>query len=133
VFIRRKPSERRVIENEPEVLNSLELAGFTGIYMEDYSFADQIKIAVESKIIVGLHGAGMVNCMFMQKGSCVLELMNPDFMNPELFQLCNILGIQYDYFCGEARGDIQPCFQNVLIDVNALIVAVERTTKTSFD
>ena len=56
------------------MINKLIELGFDIIQFEDFSFAEQVKIAFNSKVLVSLHGAGLTNMLFMDKGNYVVEL-----------------------------------------------------------
>jgi len=75
VYISRRKSRGRYIVNEDEVLDSLAGFGFVEIIAEDFSFEEQLEIFLNAKFIVSIHGAGLTNMVFMDPGSCVLELL----------------------------------------------------------
>lgn len=74
IFIKRK---NRKIKNEKEVLNIFENKIKTNIKkidFEDLSFDEQRKICNSSKIMIGVHGAGLTNLMFMEDSSKIFEI-----------------------------------------------------------
>jgi capsular polysaccharide biosynthesis protein len=80
IFIDRKNSEYtkygRSIVNNGEIKNFLRNQGFKPLLLEHYSFADQICIFNNAKVIVGLHGAGFANLVFCKKGTKIIEIMS---------------------------------------------------------
>ena len=71
----------RKIANEKELINLLEPYGFQTLYMEDFSFAEQIAIAAKADTLLGPHGAGFVYSLFMPPRSTVVELFSRNYVN----------------------------------------------------
>ena len=66
----------RSIINNDDVKSFLKKEGFESIFLEDYSFKDQVCIFNKANFIVGLHGAGFANLVFCKKGTKVIEILN---------------------------------------------------------
>lgn len=66
VFLLRGNSRREY--NQTEVLGFLAGYGFEGVFMEDYSFSDQVKLVNNAEWIVGPTGAAWSNIVFAQEG-----------------------------------------------------------------
>jgi hypothetical protein len=98
-FIYRKQSALRTLINENEVLKIVESMGFAISILEEMSFAEQVRCIHESEIVMGLHGAGLANAMFMQKGSTLIECIETEFAHyahPFPFRnLCAAVGVNY--------------------------------------
>ena len=45
-------------------------------------FAAQVQLMRETQLFVGVHGANLVNTLFMQPGSLVVEIMNTQLIKP---------------------------------------------------
>ena len=61
----------------------------------DFPFADQLKIARRTDILVGVHGAGLTHGMFLPPGSAMVEIL-PGTLNHKGFRnLAKMLGHQY--------------------------------------
>jgi hypothetical protein len=101
LYISRAHAPRRKALNEDEVTICLAQHGFITVYLEDYTFAEQVSIMVGARYVVALHGAGLTNMLFMQPESRVLELqMQDDGANHYYYTLAADLGIKYYYqFC----------------------------------
>ena len=74
----------RKISNEPEVVKIINetVIAATGqaveyVHMQDYSYQEQVTRTVDTQIIIGPHGAGIANCIWMQKGAVVMEMASP--------------------------------------------------------
>ena len=51
--------------------------GYTTVYMEDFSFTDQISIAMNAKHVVAIHGAGMAFFALSRGIDSIIELSPP--------------------------------------------------------
>lgn len=74
LFVHRASQNNRRIINDEEVLEVFIMWGFEVIDFEKLDFEEQRKVAGAASIIAGVHGAGLTNMLFMEKGSTVLEL-----------------------------------------------------------
>lgn len=86
IYISRNKAARRKPVNSGEVEQVMKDCGFTSVCMEDFAFLEQLSIMRYAKAVVGLHGAGLTNTMFMQKGGSVLEL-SPAITDPKKFRI----------------------------------------------
>ena len=83
IYATRNRGSRRSPRNNVEVESWFRLNGFEVIDFGNLTFANQIALAHESEIIIGLHGSNLTNIMFMQRGRCVVELVPIRFRNNE--------------------------------------------------
>lgn len=74
VFVSRSKARFRKVVEEEMYHPLLKEKGFEILCLEDCSIEDQIRIFSETKFLVGIHGAGLTNMVFMPKGGKVLEL-----------------------------------------------------------
>ena len=74
IFINRNKADRRSIINDEEVNVILKKYDFEIIDFEDYSFYEQIAISQNCSNLIGAHGSGLTNMIFMPAGSKVMEL-----------------------------------------------------------
>lgn len=98
IYISREKAKKRKISNEDGVVKLLLTYGFEIHYFEDYCLEKQIQICAQAKTIVGLHGAGLTNILFMPEKGQVLELRNEsDSHNNCFFSLASELNLEYYY------------------------------------
>ena len=77
----RNPSAivRRKIANEEELETHLRRENpnmhFRGVQLDQLPFSAQLKLAADSDVIIGMHGAGLTHAMFSPLGSALIELM----------------------------------------------------------
>ena len=98
IYISRAKAKRRTITNENELIPILKKYGFHSIHFEDYSWQQQMAICANAKMLLGLHGAGLTNILFMPEGSVVIELRRKgDAHNNCYFSLASALRHHYYY------------------------------------
>lgn len=120
IYISRKKAEKRKVRNESELTAALLSAGYEVHCFEDYHFQKQVEIMSETKVLVGLHGAGLTNMLFMPRGGHVLELRNAnDQHNNCFFSLTSALG--HNYFYLQAPGNsVDTHNVDITVDVDSL-------------
>lgn len=106
IYISRQKASRRRILNENELLPILHERGFEIHYFEDYSLSRQIELISETRFLIGLHGAGLTNMLFMNQGTFVLEIRNRFDSNANCyFSLASDLKIKYLYFLADVENN----------------------------
>lgn len=74
IYISREKALRRKPINETG-LNELLLAyDYDRVCLEDFSFLEQLAIIHNAESVIGLHGAGLANCLMMKEGTSLIEL-----------------------------------------------------------
>ena len=80
------------------MIEVLRAFNFRIVRTEDYSFAEQVRLAAGARYLVSNHGAGLTNILFMRPGSSVLELRHAtDCINNCYFTLASALNLKYFY------------------------------------
>jgi capsular polysaccharide biosynthesis protein len=98
IYISRQNAEKRKITNEEAVIALLKQYHFEIHFFENYSFTEQINLMKDTKCLIGLHGAGLTNMLFMSEKTKVLELRNEeDSHNNCYFSLASDLNLDYYY------------------------------------
>jgi hypothetical protein len=67
IYISRKKSLRRAVLNEEEILSLLKKYKFCVEYLEDLSAIEQALLFSQAEIVIGTHGAGLINILFSDK------------------------------------------------------------------
>jgi hypothetical protein len=117
LYVSRQFAPRRKIVNEDEILAILPKYGFEVFYPEKHSFLEQVAIFSQVKYLVGTHGSGLTNMVFMAENTSLLELHKNksnelDHPSPLFWYMAEALGINYyhqlchthgkeDYFDGD--------------------------------
>lgn len=72
-------ASRRSIPNHDELASALESIihspyQFQNVQLERILFEEQVRLFDNASLVIGQHGAGLANCLWMQPGSNVIEL-----------------------------------------------------------
>jgi capsular polysaccharide biosynthesis protein len=102
VYAARASRGVRSIANASEVDALLQKLGFEKVYFEQLSFLEQIQLMRETKVFLGVHGAGMTNMLFLQNSARIIELLNEEHGDPCYFLLASCLGLAY--YCAPCTG-----------------------------
>jgi hypothetical protein len=146
IYLTRKKRKTRSIENERDLIPILDEYDFSILNFEDFSFWDQVALMHHAKTFVSIHGAGFSNCLFMQPGSCVLELVNQAYADQEykfpFWKLANAAQLKYFVQFGApvnpnarlrrgAKHDHDNSYladENIVIDNTLFILNIQRLT-----
>ncbi|MHC2066025.1 glycosyltransferase family 61 protein [Bremerella sp. T1] len=77
VYVSRSRMKRRNCLNDDDVMTMLSKYGFERYHLETMSVREQIQLFQQAEIIVGPHGAGLVNMVFSTPGTMVVEIGTP--------------------------------------------------------
>jgi capsular polysaccharide biosynthesis protein len=103
IYITRQQATRgRRVINYDEVVAELHRREFEVHALETYSLTEQLKLFVEADIIMGPHGAGLLNMLFADTPH-VVELFPKTVIKPHFYFLSQILSAEYDAIVTEAQ------------------------------
>jgi hypothetical protein len=94
VLVSRKNSSRNLL-NEEELYEKIKDYGFQRYYFDELSKLDQIEISFHAKIMIGYHGSGLTNLIFMKPNSSVIDIVNEHYQNPGIKNLCINTKVNY--------------------------------------
>lgn len=100
VYISRSGAANRRISNEQEMIPVLERNGFKIYRLENLTLEEQANIFFNASVILAPHGASLVNLIFSQPGTRVIEIFSPQWINCCYWILSNRLSLQYGYLVG---------------------------------
>ncbi len=132
IFISRKKAGRRKMINEDDVYRMLSGCGFSSVDFEDFDFFQQVAILGKAKYLVGMHGAGLTNMLFMPQGGRVLEFHREIYSRDDLhsdvywklvsalghsyyYQFCEPLSKEDDFFTVDFKADVAKLKSNLEI------------------
>jgi hypothetical protein len=101
IYISREKAKFRKILNEAELTALLKDFGFEILYGEDYDLTAQIEIFSHCSTLMGIHGAGLTNCIFMKRGGSVIELGKRE-KNYGYWHLAEAIEHRYRYYYGDS-------------------------------
>lgn len=85
IFLARRPP--RSLDNQAEVEALMRRYGYLTVFMEDYSYDDQIGIAAHAKNVVALHGAAISLLLLNSRIDSVIEIFPPNVYT-QMFPAC---------------------------------------------
>jgi hypothetical protein len=103
IYISRSDADQRRVANESELLNHLEEECFERYVLSDLTFEEQISLFSNAEVIIGPHGAGLVNMIFADSPH-VVEIFG-DYTNPCYYCLSTGLGYEYTSIVAETQDD----------------------------
>jgi capsular polysaccharide biosynthesis protein len=106
-IIRDEKDPNRIMTNSSECLDAI-ISSFRDyevvpVRFEKMTFKSQVDCVKDCKLLVGSHGAGMTNGLFMQPNSCLLEVFPSLFFSAMIGKsICHKKNIKYDYINGNS-------------------------------
>lgn len=95
IYISRRNSSRSP-SNENQLERALEEIGFQIIFLEQHSLFEQIEIISSARILVGVHGAGLTNMIWMKEESIVIDIVDAQYWTECYHRLAEICGLEYE-------------------------------------
>jgi capsular polysaccharide biosynthesis protein len=104
IFISRSKATQRFITNEEEVVALVLSFGFEVHIFEEYTLNKQVALMREANCLMGLHGAGLTNMLFMPPKGKIIEFRNKgDQHNNCYFSMASELDHSYFYLEGNGN------------------------------
>jgi len=103
IYISRDRARVRKVLNEVELTAILKGNGFDILIGEELSFSEQVDVFSQCETLVGLHGAGLTNCLMMKPGR-IIELKKKE-SNVGYWHLADALDHKYFYYHGIADSE----------------------------
>ncbi len=128
LYIYRHAFARRRIANDKAIEQLLAKHGFEAVNPGALSFDDQVKLFSDAAIVLGPHGAGLANAVFMSGGGAVIELTHDRRVFRTFHELAAAAGHAYACVIGEAAGDDK---DSILADFTVDPGAVEAAIKAA--
>lgn len=101
IYISRSQAIWRKVLNEEDIQNFLEKKGFVSLTLENMTVKEQAIYLANAKVIVAPHGAGLVNLVFCQTGTKVIEIFAPTYVPNMYWQISNICNLKHFHLLGE--------------------------------
>lgn len=100
IIVSREKAQSRRLFPADRIHKKLEALGFTKIFLEDYSLAQQAHLFNSAKTIIMPTGGGLANIAFCQAGAQVIELFDPSYLPAFSHVICQELGLEYHALVG---------------------------------
>jgi hypothetical protein len=95
VYISRAKS-MRAVRDEHVLEEALRTRGFTVVYLEELTFAEQVASMAGAGVVVAPHGAGLANTVFMPPGGHVIEITSGEWWSNAFRRIAHARGHSYD-------------------------------------
>lgn len=104
-YISRKGAKSRRVLNEEDYVDQIKDLGFDIVTLEQFSWKEQLKIFSSAKSIMGPHGAGLTNMIFLKSPSTVLEIRTPANITECYYILAKQLNFTFQRLEANLHGD----------------------------
>ena len=121
IYVRRGPSEYRVLEGAAQVEAAFAEYGFEAIAPAALSLEDQIRLFASASHIAGPYGAGLANIGWAARG-CDILMIDPGIGDAYFWDLSCLMEQRFNWlFANPLRGyTIQRAYENFSIDPGLL-------------
>jgi hypothetical protein len=96
IYISRRDSSNRVMQNEADVEKWMEQHGFQVFRLSGLSLEDQVLLFHSASTIVAPHGAGLTNIVYCKPGTTVHELVSEGYTNPCFARIGQMMMLRYN-------------------------------------
>lgn len=126
LFITRKSGSVRSLQNEDECYKYLKKYGFRIVDLENYNIKEQVNLFASARIILGLHGSGLIHSYFMQESSKLIEL-STSHLNTCFLDSSKCAKIKYGYILSSIsnRSRWKPVESTIRIDLSLINAAID--------
>jgi|GEM_PF-1812984 len=136
LYISRAKARYRKVLNEEALWQLLEQHGFERVIAEELSPGEQIALFNQASVILGLHGAGFTNLLFMPRPGLVVELRKDCLGNRDregrptvelprrslsFYHACDVLDMPYAYLaCPSPTPELHSHYADIEVDLERL-------------
>ncbi|WP_424014956.1 glycosyltransferase family 61 protein [Halorubrum xinjiangense] len=110
---RQEASRERMVVNQNQLNEILEKYGFETYKLETLPFKEQLEIFYKADIIMGPHGAGLLNMIFADNPT-IIELFPESVIKPHFYFLADMFDFDYTSMVTKSEGN------NLIIDPDEL-------------
>lgn len=103
IYVSRQDSAIRHVLNEEDLELLLASYGFQTVTLSKRSFSEQVNLFAHAKIVLAPHGAGLINLVFCQKHTSVIELFAQSYVKATYHDLSKKVGLDYYYLLCEGK------------------------------
>lgn len=129
VYISRSDSSVRNILNENELVAHLQREGFVNVVSSKLSIAEKIALFSQARVVVSATGAGLINMLFCNPGTRIIEIFNENFVVEPFFDIATKAELDYDYVICKGNGKVKNMSQGQSRHFRADVEQVMKTVK----
>jgi hypothetical protein len=100
VYISRRDAVSRPLINNAELEAGLVQSGFDIVATGELTLRAQISLFAHAKIVVGQHGAGLINAIFCEPGAVLIELFPEYMLQAHFWTAASLVGVRYGFVSG---------------------------------
>jgi len=100
VYISRRDAVSRPLINNAELEAGLVQSGFDIVATGELTLRTQIALFANAKIVMGQHGAGLINAIFCQPGAVLIELFPEYMLQAHFWTAASLVGVRYGFVSG---------------------------------
>lgn len=125
IFLARKSGTARSY-NQNEILEYFQQIGFTALYLDEYSFLEQVSIFNQAKFIIGPTGAAWSNIIFCQPGTQALCWLSEQLAEFSVFStLATLVQCDMRFVLAQAENQDDP-HSNYSVQLDTIIELYEK-------
>lgn len=98
LYLSRRGNKRRAVKNEIELEQGLKKIGVEIILAETLTIEEQVRLFSSADALVGLHGAGLANMIWMPTKRKVVEIRLSDYVNTCFEDLSRVCRLNYECY-----------------------------------
>ena len=126
VFVSRRAARGRGIHDEAALEPLLARHGFRAVEMEHLGWEAQVALMARTRVMLAPHGAGLANMLFCPPGTCVIEIADRAYPNPNFYAMAAALGHRYARVAADTAGQGHPLRRDLKVaagDLEAILEA----------
>jgi len=100
VYISRRDAVSRPLINNAELEARLLQSGFDIVATGELTLRAQIALFANAKIVLGQHGAGLINAIFCEPGAVLIELFPEYMLQAHFWTAASLVGVRYGFVSG---------------------------------
>ena len=138
IFVSRPDSLARRLLNEAEVVAALAPYGIEVVAPGLLSLEEQVRTFHAADLVVGPHGAGVVNCGFCTPGATLLELFSEYTVQSQFWLVASFAGMRYGFQAGTSFDQDWALWSEsdnwdapYVLDTDAVVMAVQKAITAS--
>lgn len=93
---RQLPNEQQILDELKKRFAQYPNINFTTNHFENMSFAEQLKIIINTDVFVGVHGAGLTHVLFLKSNRALIELVPHRQLGDHFSLLASMNKVKYD-------------------------------------